>query len=158
MRFIPLTNSRFSTIVDDEDYDRVMALNTNWYVEKKWNKPTGIRSTNRKKILLHRFILNLPSGSMIDIDHKFQDIFDNRKEFIRVCNAQQNCFNRSTDWFKGVHHKLDQPNRPYRAIIEKDGIQYYLGSYKTPEEAARAYDKKAIELFGEFAFLNFKII
>ena len=30
-----------------------------------------------------------------------------------------------------------------------------LGMYKTKEEAARAYDQKAIELFGEFALLNF---
>ena len=30
----------------------------------------------------------------------------------------------------------------------------YLGMYKTKEEAALAYNKKAIELFGEFAQLN----
>jgi len=32
---------------------------------------------------------------------------------------------------------------------------YHLGTDKKAEEAARAYDRKAIELFGEFAFLNF---
>lgn len=30
------------------------------------------------------------------------------------------------------------------------------GIFKTEEEAARAYDKKALELFGEYAFLNYK--
>lgn len=30
----------------------------------------------------------------------------------------------------------------------------YLGHYPTAEEAARARDKKAKELFGEFAYLN----
>lgn len=33
--------------------------------------------------------------------------------------------------------------------------QIYIGRYSDPEDAARAYDAKAIELFGEFARLNF---
>ncbi len=32
---------------------------------------------------------------------------------------------------------------------------YYLGRYATAEEAARAYDAKARELFGGYAYLNF---
>ena len=42
---------------------------------------------------------------------------------------------------------IGDPSRPRRQIR--------LGHYATAEEAARAYDEKAIELHGEFASLNF---
>jgi hypothetical protein len=35
------------------------------------------------------------------------------------------------------------------------GREYFLGSYEKSETAARAYDRKALELFGDFARLNF---
>ena len=45
-------------------------------------------------------------------------------------------------------------SKSYRASIVKNRKKYNLGSYPTPELAALAYNKKAKELFGEFALLN----
>lgn len=43
----------------------------------------------------------------------------------------------------------------WRVVIRDNGLQQYVGAYKTEEEAARAYDCSVLELFGEEAKLNF---
>lgn len=43
----------------------------------------------------------------------------------------------------------------YEAKITHQYTRHYLGHYATAIEAARAYDRKAAELFGENATLNF---
>ena len=47
--------------------------------------------------------------------------------------------------------------RPWRSCIGFNYRYVHLGTYADKEEAARAYDRKAIELFGAFAHLNFPL-
>jgi hypothetical protein len=42
----------------------------------------------------------------------------------------------------------------WQADISKDGVKYNLGRHEIEEDAARAYNSKALELYGEFANLN----
>lgn len=55
--------------------------------------------------------------------------------------------------FKGLVRM--RVGKPWRAQIRVRGKLLYLGTFETKEDAARAYDAKALELFGEFARLNF---
>ena len=51
---------------------------------------------------------------------------------------------------KGIY----KSNAKYQAQISKDGIWYNLGVHKTKKSAAKAYDTKAIELYGKHACTN----
>lgn len=59
----------------------------------------------------------------------------------------------NTSGYRGVHS--DNRAKYWRAEIIANGQKYRLGSFKTAQEAAQAYDAKAIELLGDNAILNF---
>lgn len=122
-----------------------------WYKDAR-----GYVVTARGQVKLHRFLLNPPLNMCVD--HKNVDKLDNRFQNLRVCTQAENVRNQrlksSKTGFKGV--RVDLRNNTFRAVITYNYKRINLGGYKTPQEAALAYDKKAVELFGQFANLNFK--
>ena len=155
MREISLTQGKFA-IVDDEDYERISA--------HKWSFQNGGYAVRTEKhgnshhvILMHRVISGAREGQQVDhIDH---NTLDNRKSNIRVCSPSQNHGNRglnknNTSGYKGVAKSVGCST--WRAYIAIDYRQISLGSYRSPVEAAMAYDKAAQEYFGEFASFNFQ--
>ena len=91
------------------------------------------------------------------MDHINGDGLDNRKINLRSASPQQNSFNnklqsRRKGKFKGVHRS---PGRSlWTAIIIKNGIRKYIGAFNSEITAAAAYNKVALDLFGEFACIN----
>lgn len=59
----------------------------------------------------------------------------------------------NTSGYRGVSYR--KHNDKWIAYINKDSKRIYLGEYVASIEAARARDKKAIELYGDKAILNF---
>jgi hypothetical protein len=172
---IELTQEKVA-VVNDEDYDKLMQMGS-WYTNKCTDKLKNNRTVDRfyaardiclgkgkkKKLFMHRVIMNVPNDKFID--HINHDTLDNRKENLRTCTNAQNQRNQvqqknTTSKYKGVYLlKSKYKNKIYTywmAQIKIDGKrQKYLGLFKSEIEGAKAYDKKAREVFGEFALTNF---
>ncbi len=59
----------------------------------------------------------------------------------------------TTSKYKGVN--FNKGTNLWMATICKNGTKKYLGLFEDEEEAAMAYDEEALELFGEYASVNF---
>lgn len=57
--------------------------------------------------------------------------------------------------YRGVTHHIRRGYSYWRAKITVNKKVYYIGEFKNEKEAAMAYDRKARELLGNDAKLNF---
>ena len=170
MREIQLTKGKVA-LVDDADFD--------WLNQWKWSAMTAnqtfyaIRTdrsiTPRVTVRMHRLILGLHKGDIRLADHKDHNGLNNQRENLRISNDSQNAANRnilpnSRSKYLGVTHRIDKRNgrniNYWQAQIRKDGRTNFLGYFPYTNdgeiEAAKAYDKAAINIHKDFANLNFK--
>lgn len=156
---VPLTQGKVA-IIDAEDWLRVSQHrwhavrdgDYDWYARTKTVKPDGRRAVYG----LHQFVLGLPPGTMVD--HIDGDGLNNTRANLREATAAQNKANSqryrtNTSGYKGVAKRTGYDR--WQASVRCRGQRYFLGWHATPEAAARAYDRKARELFGPFAHCNF---
>lgn len=137
----------YVAIVDASDYDLVAAF--------KWYPLKGMHTVYARRCdgaMMHRLILGLRPDERGD--HINGDGLDNRRANLRPCTQRQNSFNARSfrGKYKGV--KWEPRHRKWRARILVERRDIYLGLYKNVDDAARAYNDAARQLFGEFARLN----
>ena len=154
IRYIALTQGKFA-IVDAGDYE--------WLSQKKWHIAKGhtpkcyaaAYGKGRRTILMHRLIMEPPEGLVVD--HIDGNGLNNRRGNLRVCTQRQNLWNHpgrgGASRFKGV--SFDRKRGKWQVRIRVGGRHRHLGYFDDEIEAAFAYDLAAVELMGEFAYLNF---
>ncbi len=103
--------------------------------------------------------MNAPIG--MDVYHRNGNGLDNQKSNLIICSRSQLIIirpknHRSKSRYKGVHWEGRWEKWTVRIMC--NGKRYWGGSYSNEEDAAKAYDTKVKELFGEFAYLNFPLI
>ena len=107
------------------------------------------------RLLADTYISNLDNHPFID--HIDRDTKNNSLSNLRWVTNQENMMNKTkqnntSSLYKGVYwHKQ---NKKWQSNIKFNGKSIYLGLFNSEEAAARKYDQKAIELFGEFASIN----
>lgn len=140
-------------LVDDQDLPLIAGRR--WRIQRVLSRYVYAIECGKKGVLMHRLISGAPSGK--SVDHINGDTRDNRRANLRVCTHQQNMWNRrsvrSLSGFKGVYRQSGMD--AWVACIGPSKGRTYLGTFRDPVDAARAYDEAAIERYGEFACINF---
>lgn len=114
----------------------------------------------QKRIGAHRVVYYMHYGFIPnEIDHINRIRSDNRVENLRdAITHTNNLGNQSiqsrkkTSKYKGVC--WDANRKKWMASIKVSRKFKYLGRFDVEEDAAKAYNKAALEIFGEFANIN----
>jgi hypothetical protein len=161
IRYIPLTKGQVA-IVDAQDFN--LGIEHRW--RAKWDKSTkgfyayaNIKKDGRWTTkAMHRVIAG--AGDRETVDHINRNTLDNQKSNLRIVTRSQSSMNRKNNFsnsqsgFRGVVPVKRKNCERWLAQIRLEGKLIYIGIFPSKTEAAKAYNSKALELFGTFAVLN----
>jgi len=158
MKKIELTQGQ-AALVDDGDYEELsqyswyaMRRKYTFYVRRTVHSPMVNGKRTVSYVFMHQQLLGMRSG----VDHKNGDGLDNRRSNLRPCTKAQNAWNRrlsdrGSNRYRGVSRAA---GKRWEARIQCDGSRKRIGYFSSEKDAALAYNKEALVLYGEFARLN----
>ena len=153
MKIIKLTKGK-STVVDDIDYEYLSQRKWQYNLTQDKNE-YAFTQIKGKTTYMHRIIMNAQKGQYID--HVNGNSLDNCRINLRLTNNQLNQANskigkNNTSGYKGVtwNKKLNK----WQAQLMFNWKHIHLGLFSNKIDAAKAYNKRARELFREYARLN----
>lgn len=154
MKTLPLTRGAVA-LIDDSDLEFLNQWK--WTAFNCSGKLYAARKENRRLIFLHRFLMGVEDD--LQVDHWDGCSLNNQKSNLRVSNQSQNMGNRrmsknNSSGFKGVSKRQRKDGVAFHAVIGHNGKAKHIGAFRTPEEAAKAYDDAAVEQWGQFARTN----
>ena len=169
-------------LIDDQDYEAAKKFTWTVKVYKKYRYVFAYSYKNgqgKVKDSYKNLILGLKSKMTLFINNNPLDlrrnnikVFDTKSEYISVMGklyrkkrtelniktskAAQGQTGSTKKNSKYIGVRFEPKNlHPWYSVIKYNWEQYYLGSYTKEEYAGMAYDKKALELYGPDATINF---
>lgn len=137
----------------DAEYLPVVSKHT-WHIDKQYDGLMYLR--NPQKMRMHRLIMGVSDPNIL-VDHKDGNGLNNCVSNLRIASRGQNQFNQkrrcdSTSGYRGVS---ERSNGKWVAYINHNGKRIWTKTFSCKHDAAKAYNQKAVDVFGAFARLNF---
>jgi hypothetical protein len=150
VRRVPLTQGLVAT-VDTADYREIRKHK--WSVARRGSNIYAQARIDGQTVLMHRFLMRPRKGR--PVDHKDGNGLNNCRSNLRAVTTAQNQANHrphgGSSRFVGVIRRGDR----WEAWIRYRNRWHSLGYYADEVEAAKARDRKAVEVHGPYAYLNF---
>lgn len=162
IRYVSCKGAKVEIIIDKQDaafFDRYTWTGSDngngiIYLHRKTRKSEG---DNPGTVYLHRALTGAVKNEIVD--HINRDPMDNRKSNLRIVSRTINSINRGKNktWkgrltssvYKGV--SWNKKMKMWQSYV----CSKHLGYFTEEDDAARAYDVRAYELHGAYAYLNF---
>ena len=146
------TNTNEEFLFDLDDYEKIKDYC--WFESSCGYIETDIKKT-KKRINMHRLIMNCLNLDNVEVDHIKHNIKDNRKSQLRIATLSQNKMNQKlrSDNTSGVTGVSFYKNA-WNVKIYKDKKPIYIGRYKNFKDAVNARREAEEKYYREYSYKN----